>query len=548
VGGVHDAAELRVGSGSWPTCVRHATGKVSCWTADLPPTEVPGISGAVEIGVGPKSVFARTASGVVSAHLIDGPPSSWAAATPYAVPHASPVTALRVGQSFCALHQDGVISCSLLDDAGQGDPATPVDTQPPGQVAELAVGGGIAYDTALQCLRLDGAPLAGHVYCWGDDSWGALGAGAPHVVKMPAQLTGLTGMATLTARPTCTVGVSTDGRVWSWGLARGLRTTTSATPSAAAALGTTNTYATTDPADARSYLLETDGSARVLTNALPDPGARLSGIAGFTGYTWVKPNYHWDLALLADGRVVAYGDGDTANLAGIFGNGTTTSMAGETSVVQGLGAARKVSAYGDVYDTTVAHACAVVGTTGALWCWGDNGYSELTGTAADSVPTPQLITLPGGDAVVDVATGREHTCAVGASGAVYCWGYNEVGQLGYDTGVAQDFPLPDAVTGVTNAVSIAAGEGHTCAVLSDHTAVCWGMNDRGQLGDDTFDDRWQVAAVPGLKNVVSMTASSDHTCALLTGGAVSCWGSSYDGQVGSGVTGTFPVPRQVTGL
>lgn len=548
VGDVHDAAELHVGSDWWPTCVRHATGKVTCWTADMPPTEVPGIAGALEIGIGPKVVFARTASGVVRANLTGDPPTTWTTAAAYEVPHPSPVTAVRVAQSFCALHQDGAISCSVLDDAGHGDAPATVGGLPAGKLAELAVGAGISYGTDLQCLRVDGAPLAGHVYCWGDDSWGGLGAGAPHVVKMPATLPGLTGMATLTASVASTVGVSTDGRVWTWGLTPGLRTSSSAAPSLATALGNTNAFAAQDPGASRAYLLATDGSARMLSWALPDPGARLTGTASFTGYTWIMPNNHWDLALLADGRVVAYGDSDDANVAGIFGNGTTTSAPGDTSVVQGLGAARKVAAYGDVYNTARAHACAIVGSPGALWCWGDNGYSELTGTATDSVPTPRQISLPGNDPVVDVASGRAHTCAVGASGAVSCWGYNDLGQLGYDTGGANQYPLPDVVTGVTNAVSIAAGEAHTCAVLTDKTVICWGVNDRAQLGDDTFDDRWEALPVPGLKNVAQVTASLNHTCARHTDGTVSCWGSSYYGQVGSGVTGRFPEPRQVGGL
>jgi alpha-tubulin suppressor-like RCC1 family protein len=36
---------------------------------------------------------------------------------------------------------------------------------------------------------------------------------------------------------------------------------------------------------------------------------------------------------------------------------------------------------------------------------------------------------------------------------------------------------------MTDALAIAAGAAHTCALKVDHTLVCWGSDEAGQLGE-----------------------------------------------------------------
>lgn len=43
--------------------------------------------------------------------------------------------------------------------------------------------------------------------------------------------------------------------------------------------------------------------------------------------------------------------------------------------------------------------------------------------------------------------------------------------------------------------SISAGANHNLAVISDETAVSWGENDYGQLGNDTVSDRFAPVIV-----------------------------------------------------
>jgi alpha-tubulin suppressor-like RCC1 family protein len=81
-------------------------------------------------------------------------------------------------------------------------------------------------------------------------------------------------------------------------------------------------------------------------------------------------------------------------------------------------------------------------------------------------------------------------------------------------------------------VSVAAGLAHTCALLDDHTARCWGANLAGELGDATTADRATPVRVRGLTGVAALPGHGRRrgpVCrgavdALLTGGTVECWG------------------------
>lgn len=177
------------------------------------------------------------------------------------------------------------------------------------------------------------------------------------------------------------------------------------------------------------------------------------------------------------------------------------------------------------------HACALL-DSGDGYCWGSNSHGQLTEERAAQVSTPVRIDLP---AMSSLAAGGNHTCAATTIGEVFCWGENTGGQLGRgytnepDTVIAD--PLRVELTGAATAV--VAGRNHSCAVLDDAQAVCWGSNEWGQLGDGTPVGRASAAPVGLDAGVAELTAGTRHTCAITDGGAVFCWGSNEWGQLGA---------------
>ena len=192
------------------------------------------------------------------------------------------------------------------------------------------------------------------------------------------------------------------------------------------------------------------------------------------------------------------------------------------------------------------HACALM-TAGGVRCWGWNNYGE-TGDQSGATTTPQPIEVAGLPTnVVGVYVGGYHSCAVTSTGDAWCWGENQVGQLGDGTTVDRAAPSP--VTGVTSVQSVSGGTYHTCAIVAGGAAYCWGSNNSGQVGSSTTIDSSVPLAVVGLSSgVVQISGGRFHTCSVDSAGRAKCWGNNLWGQIGDGTTTFRYTPVGVSGL
>jgi hypothetical protein len=163
------------------------------------------------------------------------------------------------------------------------------------------------------------------------------------------------------------------------------------------------------------------------------------------------------------------------------------------------------------------HTCAITSDQ-SLVCWGRNDEGQVTGTpSAAPVLTPHQVFASG---VTAISAGTAHTCAT-VSGQVQCIGRNADGEA----------PATHAV----NAVALAAGDRHTCALGTSGGVTCWGASNVGQTGN---------GGAPISSGAFLLAAGADHTCALLTTGEVRCWGTNASGELGTGLPGGFSAAPQ----
>jgi alpha-tubulin suppressor-like RCC1 family protein len=192
------------------------------------------------------------------------------------------------------------------------------------------------------------------------------------------------------------------------------------------------------------------------------------------------------------------------------------------------------------------HTCGLT-STAVAFCWGHNERGQLGIGMADlaehSTPAP----VSGGLTLTALTVGLgSHTCGLIGSGAAYCWGANTFGGLG--NGSVVDSPIPTAVGGGLAFAHLRAGGfiGHTCGLTTSGAAFCWGENERGQVGDGSTIDRLAPARVGGL-TFIDLDAGFRHTCGRASGGAVYCWGSGAAGQLGTNSILQSAVPAKVLG-
>ena len=179
------------------------------------------------------------------------------------------------------------------------------------------------------------------------------------------------------------------------------------------------------------------------------------------------------------------------------------------------------------------HACRIA--PAGLHCWGGGTDGQLGIGAAPASAPPTL--LEGSPALVSLAAGATHTCGLDDEGVAYCWGSDRDGQLGLGVEAAErcrELPCatrPTRVVGGLRFRSLTGGDRFTCGVTEDGTGYCWGLNDLGQLGtaadrEHCVDARCSRTPIPvaNVPDLATVSAGTFHACALGATGKAYCWG------------------------
>jgi alpha-tubulin suppressor-like RCC1 family protein len=337
----------------------------------------------------------------------------------------------------------------------------------------------------------------GVVYCWGSNSNGQLGDGTTADSWVPVAVSGLgtnvAAIATGAFHSCALTGGASSGSVLCWGR------------------------------NDHGQL----GSGSTADSPVPVPvtglGSNVTAIAAGGLHT----------CALWGGGVSCWGD----NEHGQVGDGTTLDKSAPVQVSGVLSGAASIAAGG-------AHTC-VAGPAG-VQCWGFDSNGQLgDGLTSDSLLPVAVKLLASGASAV--SAGGAHTCAIAAGATLMCWGYGLYGQIGDDS--TGDCVAPTPVTsGAHGAIAVAAGGEHSCAIDAAGAAWCWGEDQSGQLGDNGSIDSTKPVPVVGIASgATAVAAGTAHACALLAG-SVQCWGWNVAGALGNGTNADSPVPVRVLGF
>ena len=233
-------------------------------------------------------------------------------------------------------------------------------------------------------------------------------------------------------------------------------------------------------------------------------------------------------------RVAIGGDG-TCGLT-TTGEVWCWGLNGNGNLGPGNAAVQPIQRVDDAADwTSISVGAAVscgVRAAGELWCWGRNDRSAIPGTVPDMRTPPVRIT---NETYTSVSAAASHACAVSSGNVLRCWGDGELGQLG--NGRQDIMSPPSVVMGGTNQwLSVSTSIDMTCGVQTDHSLWCWGRNNVGQVGDGSTTVRTIPTPADPARKWLAVASGDGHTCAIEEGGQVWCWGNNAVGQLGDGTT------------
>lgn len=194
----------------------------------------------------------------------------------------------------------------------------------------------------------------------------------------------------------------------------------------------------------------------------------------------------------------------------------------------------------------IRHTCGLTGA-GAVYCWGFNALGQLGDGTSNDDSSAVAVHMPVGVRFVALGAGELHTCGLTAAGGAYCWGYNGHGQLGNGTTTDAATPVPVQLPGGVTLTHITGGGTFTCGLAADGGAYCWGDNAAGQLGDGTTTTRGTPVRVqiPAGVTLTQIVTGVEHACGRASTGSVYCWGDGGAGQLGDGAFSGRLVPVAV---
>ena len=231
-------------------------------------------------------------------------------------------------------------------------------------------------------------------------------------------------------------------------------------------------------------------------------------------------------ALKVDGTAFCWGD----SVSGVAPGANTTTPA----LVEGGISWQQIQTGGQL------SASCGIGSDGTGYCWGllfdptVDAAEDITFTSDSLSGTfdsaePAEIELDSTWQDITASGSNYHVCGITTNGTAYCWGSGHLGALGDGTYTYKSLPTAVSSVGVNTWTQITAGEVQSCGVQTDKSGWCWGSNDVGEIGDGTTVNKTVPTQVSGGDEWIQISAGGHFTCGLTTKGIIKCWGCfDYD--------------------
>lgn len=319
----------------------------------------------------------------------------------------------------------------------------------------------IAVIVAIFALGMPAGAVANGavVLAWGENAMSQLGGAAPTESSIPIAVEGVSGVSAVAAGGKHSMALLSNGTVVGWGgdgfgeLGNG--STRQRVPVPVPVKGLSNVAAI---AAGHKFSLALLGNGTVMSWGNDQYGKLGDGttgvkssvpvqVRGLSGVTAISAGFFHSLALLRNGAVMAWGNGDYGEL----GNGATVDS-NVPVPVSGLTGVKQISAGG-------IHSLALL-SDGSVWSWGGDEYGQLGLGERVTHRTNVPVRVVGLSGVKAIAAGMFYNLALLGNGTVMAWGYD------HSDGLADLRPhgAPVQVQGLTGVKAISAGGFHSLAI------------------------------------------------------------------------------------
>jgi len=333
-------------------------------------------------------------------------------------------------------------------------------------------------------------------FSFGCNGNGQLGDGTTANKSSPVSVIGdVLYWCQVSAGATHSLGVSSDGTVWGWGIG------------SFGALG----------------------DNEIIDRIIPRKTA-----GNFTDWCQVSAGSCFSLGVRQNGTAWGWG----FNTSGQLGNISTTSRT-SPSLVSGRFTDWCQLSAGTTHSLGVRQ-------NGTAWGWGA-GTAGRIGDGSVAVRSSPVLVAGGFTDWCQVSAGNQHSLGVRTNGTAWAWGTPLVGALGDGTTVGTSSPV-SVIGGFTDWCQVSAGFAHSLGVRQNGTAWAWGGGDSGRLGDGTTTEKSSpVSVVGGFTNWCQVIGGQTHSLGVRTNGTAWAWGQGFVGRLGDGTTVNKSSPVSIVG-